>query len=157
MVPEMPRRRHHHFPHRDDRYGSYFITVCTRGRMKHLGERTASGVHLNALGERIDAYWRRIAAIHPTVTLDEYVVMPNHMHGILHLGVGGPSQTLGMIINQFKGAASKMAAREFAIPAGVLWQRDFHEHVIRGDASINRIRDYIAAHRIVRSHVIGVV
>lgn len=104
------------------------------------------------------------------VSLDEYVIMPNHIHGILVLRerVGatrrrcrailparvaptdlrhhGPIPgTLGAIIGQFKSAATKRVNVLRGAPHTPLWQRNFHEHIIRGDKDLTRIRDYIAS------------
>lgn len=134
----------------DYRRHRYFITLCTLGRAPRFGERAHGLVRLNALGHAVDEAWRKIAVVHPTVALDEYVVMPEHLHGIVDLGMRGDSKPLGMILNQFKGAVSKIAAGQFNIAAGTLWQRDFYERHMPLDA-MDDVRRYIANHRVPRA------
>ncbi len=99
---------------------------------------------------------------------DEYVVMPNHFHGILRIthavrvafgdargvardGVQGvcdtplrsPSQTLGAIIRGFKSAVTGMGKNLIIVPDGKIWQRNYYEHVIRDANDLERIREYI--------------
>lgn len=134
----------------DYRRHRYFITLCTLGRAPHFGSRVQGLVRLNALGDAVDAAWKKIAVIHPTVALDAYVVMPEHLHGIVDLGMQGDSKPLGMILNQFKGAVSKIAARQCGIAAGTLWQRDFYERHMPMDA-MDDVRRYIDGHRVPRT------
>ena len=117
---------------------------------------------LSALGEIVADEWEKTPQIRPYVVLDTWVVMPNHMHGILIIedcpGTVGacrrhaPTQrvfakpipdSLPTIINQFKGTVTR---RIRALPGGYegnVWQRNFHEHVIRGGEELQRLRKYI--------------
>src|SRR5262245_43829585 len=65
------------------RAGLYFITVCTRNRECFFGEVKNGEVHLSAIGDIVAEEWKKTATIRPNVALDEWVVMPNHLHGIL--------------------------------------------------------------------------
>ena len=123
--------------------GAYFVTICTHRRRCVLGKIANSTVRLNALGRLADGCWTAIPNHFPEVQLDEFVVMPNHIHGILWLreqrAESYPRQgpPLPTIIGSFKAAAARQA--------GVtLWQRNYFEHVIRSEKTLNRIRQYIA-------------
>jgi len=79
--------------------------------------------------------WREIPGHFPEVTLDAFVVMPNHVRGTIMVGAGH-ARRLPVIVGSFKAAVSKRVG----IP---VWQRNYYEHVVRGEEDLNRIRDYI--------------
>ncbi len=159
------RRRSIRLPHHD--YASaaaYFVTICTYDRIELFGEIRDAEMHLGALGRLVADEWQRTAAVRPAVTVDAFVVMPNHLHGVLVLAdfadavdpvgasrrlahAGQPSRakpgTLGAIIGQFKSRVTKQA-RGFGWEDGrPIWQRNYYEHVIRDDPELDRIRAYI--------------
>ncbi|MEX0787318.1 MAG: hypothetical protein WD040_00825, partial [Anaerolineales bacterium] len=71
--------------------GAYFVTICTQGRACVLSDIVLGEVYLRPLGEVVDECWRNIPIHFPHVTLDLHVVMPDHIHGILHfIGRGTP-------------------------------------------------------------------
>ncbi len=74
--------------------GAYFITICTHQRQCLFGEIVDAEMQLNVLGQMIHACWQRLPYYFPTLTLDAFVVMPNHVHGILVLG-NSSNTTLG--------------------------------------------------------------
>jgi REP element-mobilizing transposase RayT len=122
-------------------------------------------MRLNALGVIVHEEWFRAADVRPNVALhrDEFVIMPNHVHGIIWIvgdddvpvGVtrrvtptttppGGPaSGSVGAIIGQLKSAATKRINARRGTPGAPVWQRNYYEHVIRDEGSLNRIRQYI--------------
>ena len=63
--------------------GAYFVTICTQDRECLFGEVVAGEVVLNTYGRVVDTFWHRIPRHFPQVELDAWVVMPNHMHGII--------------------------------------------------------------------------
>ena len=77
--------------------GCYFVTICARGRLPLFGDWINGSVNLNALGRVVDVCWNEIAAHFPRVTLDLYVIMPNHVHGIVVIrdDAEGPRGTPG--------------------------------------------------------------
>ncbi len=99
--------------------GAYFITLCCRERAHLFGEIIYGSMELNQLGEIIEEEWIRTIEIRSHISLGEWVVMPNHFHGIIHIEkdleqnpehIGkfrSPSQTIGAIIRGFKGATTK--------------------------------------------------
>jgi putative transposase len=104
--------------------GAYFITICTRDRRCILGEAS----------EIVTACWSAIPQHFPQVTLDEFVIMPDHIHGIVILG--DAAAPLSAVIGAFKSAASRQIGK-------AIWQRNYWEHTIRSDKSLNQIRQYI--------------
>jgi putative transposase len=91
--------------------------------------------------------WRDLPRHYPGVSLDAFVVMPNHIHGIVFVGAGSPrpssGQTLSNIIGYFKYQSTKRINELRNSPGAPFWQRNFFEHVIRDDDSLNRVREYI--------------
>jgi putative transposase len=139
--------------------GYYFVTICTHDRLALFGEIQDVSVVLNDGGKIADACWRAITDHFPNVVLDEYVIMPNHVHGILiienHVGVQNfePLQiktnryqhviprSIGSIIRCFKIGVTKWFRQNTDVYR--VWQRNFYEHIIRNDEACNRIRQYI--------------
>jgi putative transposase len=140
------------------RPGAYFVTICTFQRFCLFGEITADTVRLTALGNAVENTWRAIPGHNPHVELDSFVVMPNHVHGILCIreyvgakhasplpvGYGGSSRgSLSAIIQGLKSSVSRGAHRQGSITHRPIWQRGFHDRVIRDEAELERIRSYI--------------
>jgi len=111
---------------------------------------------LNDAGFIAEKCWNEIPAHFPHIELDEFVIMPNHVHGILSItaAVGaknvsplpsqqmhGPSKTIGSVIRGFKIGVTKWMRQN--TPVYSVWQRNYYEHIIRDDASLNLIRQYI--------------
>jgi len=144
--------------------GGYFLTLCTCERVCLFGNVVDGAMRVNTFGEIVRQEWWRTAWIRPGVSLypDEFVVMPNHLHGIIWilaspktavptrrrgdpLGRPGPhSGSIGAIVGQFKSQASKRINEHRGMPGAAVWQRNYYEHIIRGGESLNRIRRYIA-------------
>jgi REP element-mobilizing transposase RayT len=134
--------------------GGYFITVCTKDREHLLGEVRDGGMVENGYGKIVRECWNHVPKHYSNVELDEFVVMPNHVHGIMFImdnPVGtrhaSPLQAkrnhLGDVIGSFKSAAAKRINEMRKTPGVVVWQRGFYDHIIRDDKSLKRIRDYI--------------
>ena len=138
--------------------GAYFVTLCTRRRAHHLGEVTHGRVNLTCRGEVVQEEWLRSPRIRPTVQLDSFVIMPNHLHGIVFLegqtalgsGRGTRSKclyracgSLGSLIAGFKQAVTLRIAKMEGSHRPRLWQRNYYEHVIRTKAELAAVRRYI--------------
>jgi putative transposase len=151
--------------------GAYFITVVTWQRECLFGEIAGGEMRLNESGQIVRDEWLKKTKIRPNVEIheDEFVVMPNHVHGIIWIVGGNPdvgatgvgatwqvaptirqnqtliSGSLGAIIGQFKTASAKRinALRQRrGIP---VCQRNYYEHIIRNDHELNNIWNYIDA------------
>jgi len=134
--------------------GAYFVTITIQNRLCLLGEVRAGVMVLSPAGRLVSDGWEALPTQFAGVTLDAFVVMPNHLHGILILGGekgimldNGP--TLGDVICGFKSSvtiAYGCRVRNLGWPPyrRRLWQRNYYEHVIRSRASLERVRRYIA-------------
>ena len=135
--------------------GAYFITIMTKKRECFWGEINSGKMILNDLGKIIQHYWDEIPQHFPFIKLDEMIVMPNHIHGILMIetpkldvstinNTNNQKQwkpgTIGVVINQFKRICT-INSRKINPDFG--WQSRFHDHIIRNKNELNRIRKYI--------------
>ena len=127
--------------------GAYFITICTENRRNLLGQIVGGGaldapqIRLSAAGEIVEKYilsGNRAA----NVTVDKFVIMPNHIHMILIIN-GGPSKApapTNAAIPHFVSTFKRFVNREVGKN---IFQRSYHDHVIRGDADYLQIWQYI--------------
>jgi len=138
------------------RAGAYFITICTQNRECLFGDIVDGKMVLNPAGDMIQTVWDEIPFHYPGIEIDEFAVMPNHVHGIIVIvaptGNTG-SLSLGDIMHRFKTMTTKRYAdgvkqsgwRRFS---GKLWQRNYWEHIVRNDMELGRIREYICTNPI---------
>lgn len=133
--------------------GAYFVTVCTKDRECLFGEVVNGEIALNEAGKMVKTAWEALPRRFPTTSVDMHVIMPNHFHGIIIVGVQfiasqlwpqgviNHAPTLGNIVRVFKAITTRRIRtrnnREFA------WQRNYHEHIIRNEAELHCIRQYI--------------
>ena len=160
-------RRHHDRHHRrsirlkDYDYsqaGYYFVTICAQDRASLFGKIIDGEMRLNRLGCIVNDCWRWLSRQYPYVKLGAWVVMPNHLHGIVVITdgnvCGGGSRTaptpgvprrkgLGRLIGAFKTVSAKEINKIINSPGKRIWQRSFHDHIIRNDTELHRIREYI--------------
>lgn len=141
---ERPVRKKNRLPSYDyTQAGYYFVTVCTVGRrwLLRRGAQCAPGFpSLTKEGDEVEWAIMEISAHYPNVHVDKYVIMPNHIHFILVIAPeGGRPQvapTVSRVIQQFKGAVTKRLGRS-------IWQKSFHDHIIRNQSDYLRIHEYI--------------
>jgi REP element-mobilizing transposase RayT len=137
--------------------GAYFVTICTRDRLPLFGDIVQGIMRLSDYGRIVSQEWEISATIRQEITLDAFVIMPNHIHGIIFINesnVGatggspirsGPRQgSLGSFLSGFKSATTKRINDLRQTPGGLVWQRNYYEHVIRDQGSLQRIREYVA-------------
>ena len=137
--------------------GAYYVTIDVQNRVCLFGEIVNCEMILNEAGKMVNEQWDALLERFPNIEFDVYQVMPNHFHGIIvvtenvdtqNVVVQNKKPTLGDIIGAFKS----ITTHEYIL--GVdnknwpqfykrLWQRNYYEHVIRDEADLNRIRDYI--------------
>jgi putative transposase len=135
--------------------GAYFVTICSRERECLFGQITDGAVVWTPFGEGVVATWEAMPTRFPTVDLDAWVLMPNHLHGILVLNdptanvtaantAPLPSQRpfLGGVIAWFKYLSTKEINRLRGTPGQRVWQRNYHEHIIRNERSLEELRNY---------------
>jgi putative transposase len=135
--------------------GAYFVTVCTHNRECLFGKMINGIMMLTDPGKIVTACWNDMPSHYPQVELDAFVVMPNHIHGINILrhpddvGAGlKPAPTLirhGLteIVRAFKTFSARRVNVARNAPGTPLWQRNYYEHVIRGENDLNAVREYI--------------
>jgi REP-associated tyrosine transposase len=137
--------------------GGYFITIVTHQRSCLFGEILDEEMHLNDLGTIANECWRAVPEHFLNVELGAYVIMPNHVHGIIvindNAGRGtiyrAPTEqfqkpivdSIPTIVRTFKAAVTRRLGREFNITN--IWQRNYYEHVIRDEKEWDRIHQYI--------------
>jgi putative transposase len=152
---ELPQRKSMHL--RDYDYanpGYYFVTICTRDKRCLFGDVVADEMILNEVGLIVDACWRAIPDHFAMVVLDQHVAMPNHVHGIVGLGDivrarhASPLRddrcvSLGDVIGSFKSAVTRQLRLLPGMAGASIWQRNYYDHVIRSEASLHAIREYI--------------
>jgi len=139
--------------------GAYFVTIVCQGRELLFGDVVDGAMVLSPYGEIARDEWRRSAAMRAELELDAFVVMPNHVHGIVKIasleeagadvGAHGraplhrPPRSLGSFIAGFKAATTKRINAARQTPGQPVWQRNYYERIIRDEEELNRIRQYI--------------
>lgn len=173
--PEIHHRHSIRLPEYDySNFGIYFVTICTYQREHVFGEILNGKMILNNVGKIAEQYWLDIPKHYPKVVLDEFVVMPNHVHGLINIfDVGDDVQTagaqmaagaqdlvplrrtlqlqnkfqkiiprsLGAIVRGYKIGVTKWCRNNNIIYA--VWQRNYHERIVRTDRELNNVRQYI--------------
>ncbi|HYU24889.1 MAG TPA: transposase [Thermoanaerobaculia bacterium] len=135
------------------RGASYFVTICAFQQRCTFGQVEGEATILSALGRIVDEEWKRTPLVRPGVQLDEWIVMPNHVHGIVYIpdvkrdfvaprGFVRPRKSLASLIAGYKSGVTHRAKVELSWTPPV-WQRNYFEHIIRGEADLERARRYI--------------
>lgn len=146
--------------------GAYFITITTQDRECLFGNIIQGEMILSVQGQMIEKVWSEMSIHYPGIETDRFVVMPNHIHGIIILNVGVspcarpnnreeeqiqepiPTMSLPDVIQRFKSLTTAryregVLLHQWEPFKGRLWQRNYYEHVIRDEESLNKIREYI--------------
>ena len=148
---ELPRRKQNRLRnHNYSQNGIYFITICVKDRHNMLGEITVgdaplhvSNCLLSNYGEFVDAQIQKISTIYPHVSVENYVVMPNHIHMLLVLKSGtrrGASPTKACI-PQIVQTLKSITTKQFGF---AMWQCSYHDHIVRNEAEYLKIWQYIS-------------
>ena len=140
------------------RAGVYFVTLCTHHHEFLFGDIEKGRMVLNPCGGIVLEKWRWLDTRYEYIVLDEFIIMPNHFHGIIMIagrggGCKGGSRTapttdynhkpLGRLIGAFKTVSTKQINELNHTPGVKLWQRNYWEHIIRDETELHRIREYI--------------
>jgi REP element-mobilizing transposase RayT len=156
--------------------GAYFVTICAQERENQFGQIKNGEMELNEAGKMVENWWMDISKRFEGVERDEFILMPNHFHGIVVLvgadrrvcpdGLDGPGKLektadkrdlkpgghigppLQKILQWFKTMTTNeylknVKNHDWPPFPGRLWQRNYYEHVIRNENSLNKIREYI--------------
>lgn len=133
---------------------AYFVTVCTHEKQCLLSDVDGQFVGLSKRGELVRSAWLCLPDKFPALALDEYILMPNHLHAILCLvgaGLARPSSevkaanhySLIDVMRVFKSVSTIQVNREFKTPGAPLWQRSYFDHIIRDAEDLRNHRKYI--------------
>jgi REP element-mobilizing transposase RayT len=149
---QLRRRRTSRYPGYDyASSGAYFVTVVAQDRTCLFGAVTGDVMHPNDAGCAVLRCWQELPGRFPSVNLDEFVVMPNHVHGIIWLteisalhdqGAASSAPTLGRVMRAFK-SMSAIEVNRLMGRRGRLWQRGYYERVVRSDGELRDVRNYI--------------
>jgi REP element-mobilizing transposase RayT len=147
--------------------GAYFVTICTHNRQPYFGtievpggDWDAASLQPTSLGEKAAEYWAAIPQFAPFVQLDAFILMPDHLHGVLLFDkdeaneetrsiaslrsyenrFGPQSRNLASVLRGFKSAVT-MFARHHQLE--FQWQARFHDRVVRSEIELEKIRPYI--------------
>ncbi len=150
--------------------GSFYVTIRVHDGEKLFGYMLDKSLHLNDAGRMINKWWLNTQSKYKSILLDKYVIMPNHIHGVINMlgpsktdlskfnielqgeHIGSPLQlpnpSLSRIIQWFKTMTTndyinQVKINEWKRFEGKLWQRNYYEHIIRNEQELYRIRKYI--------------
>jgi REP element-mobilizing transposase RayT len=131
--------------------GAYFVTICTHERAHVFGEIQNNEMILNENGNICMNVWDEIREYSDNVETDEFIVMPNHVHGIIWItGAINPKGAinraptimgLGEIVRSYKARVTRQI-RSAGSTYGV-WQRNYHERIIRNEHELDAVQQYI--------------
>jgi putative transposase len=150
--PILPQRKHNRLDGYDySLAGAYFVTVCTHERICIFGRINAGEMQLNRFGIIVEEEWLRTGEMRPNVILDQFVIMPNHIHGIIvidyprlgHREASDTKQSLERIVAGFKAACTRRfneLGQDNTLP---VWQKSFHDEIIRDEKHLGNVREYI--------------
>lgn len=130
--------------------GLYFVTICTYDREPVLGNLAIGENRLSSAGEVVQAAWEQLPDHFPGLELDAFVIMPNHIHGIVMLGgdsdvpTGGDSPSLPRVMRAFKSTSGIAGNTALGRRDRPFWQRSYHDRIVRNDRELALIRTYIA-------------
>ena len=164
--PEKHHRRSIRIKNYDySKNGYYFITICSKDRECIFGNLNVGAllacaqnmIELSNAGKILDKHWNNIPNQFENVILDEYIIMPNHIHGIIIIdkdrahdkdrAQASSAPTIGKIMRSFKSKSAMeylkhIQNNDFNLSRKI-WQRNYYEHIIRDDNELEKIREYI--------------
>ena len=145
---ELPNRKPNRLTEYDySQPGAYFITICTHNKQMLFWENVGASIarpekpQLSFYGNVVQEAILNIPKIYPTISVDNYVVMPNHIHLLLQIhtddrGRAMLAPTISKVVQQMKGYITKQLGVS-------VWQKLFHDHVVRGEKDYLEIWNYI--------------
>jgi hypothetical protein len=154
-------------PQYDYREGAFFVTMCTWRRRCLFGKIRAERVLLSSIGEIAKQEWLRSKTLRKQISLDAWVIMPNHLHAVVWHRMGGPplasetdvgahcsaplhrpSRSLGSFVAGFKGSVVRRVHQLDGMASVRVWQRGNYDRVIRSEEELNRTRRYVLENRL---------
>ena len=160
--PIRPSRRSIRLPNVDySQGGTYFLTICSFDKTNIFGEVRNNIVHLNPIGEIVRDLWLAIPTHFPTIRLHAFILMPNHLHGIVAIeewarhavplqiarnveGFQNPvSASIPTMVRSFKSAVTKHVRSHMNIPSIQVWQSNYFERILRNGTELRHATRYI--------------
>ena len=134
--------------------GFYFVTLCVQNKELKMGTLNQHDINLNRIGYIVKECWEWLEEQYSYVRLDEYIIMPDHLHGIINIldtncwGGSGAAlyneiKPLGSLIGAFKTVSTKRINQFILTPGKRFWQRNYYDRVIRDDKDLDEIRYYV--------------
>jgi putative transposase len=145
--------------------GAYFVTLVAKDRQTLFGATSEDRIHLSAFGKIVKEEWIHSIVMRKELRLDKFVVMPDHLHSVVFVDDLSPAKqvtsieavgahgrapqhrkprTLGALVAAFKAVSTRKARALAGDPELLIWQRNYHDRVIRNQIELDRIREYIA-------------
>jgi len=141
--------------------GLYFVTICTKDKICFMSEIKNDKIYLTEIGKIVFEEWLNNSELRKNVFLDDFIIMPNHIHGIIgiedndfdkrrdtprHVSTNRefgylPAKSLSSIINHFTGAVKRKCIKR---NLDFYWQSNYYEHIIRDQDDLSRIKEYIS-------------
>jgi putative transposase len=129
--------------------GAYFVTICVKNMQCRLGEICKGNMVLNEIGEIVKKQWNWLFKQYCYTQIDEFTVMPNHLHGIIHIVGNGRDSSLQVskvksipeLVGAFKTTSSKTI--HLVGHSDFRWQKSYYERVVRDEKELHLIREYI--------------
>ena len=165
-MDKLPQRKSNRLKNYDySQTGYYFVTICTFGRKNILGNINVGNCALTVpsiIGEKVIECWNNISRLNDNINIDSFCLMPNHLHGIIVLNnrveniknnkVYGfevkeekGHRSLHGVIRDFKSVTTRHYNKLVDEPLkNTLWQKSFHDHIIRNEQELQNIREYIS-------------
>ena len=156
--PQYRRRRSIRLPHYDySQSGFYFVTICTHQKQCLFGDLVDGKMLLNQIGKMVREEWLKSSQIRQEIELDEWVIMPNHLHGIVVIqnnnSINKKGASLAPLQRKPKSLSSFVAGFKSSVTRRIkifctqsnprIWQRNYYESIIRNERHLNQIRQYI--------------
>lgn len=137
--------------------GAYFVTIITQDRAPVMGKIVDGVMLLSPLGQIVEACWKRLPSHFARVTLDAFVVMPDHFHGLLILEAaevstaahadgkirGTRPESLAAVVQNFKAVSTRRVNRTRGSAGSPFWQRNYYERIVAHTIAFQRVRRYI--------------
>ncbi|HYL82626.1 MAG TPA: transposase, partial [Candidatus Angelobacter sp.] len=156
-LSELPNRKSLRMRGYDySRAGAYFVTICSHHHHCTLGSVVGGHTPLTSIGKIVLEVWNALPERFPGLILDEFAIMPNHLHGVLGFvgaGLAPPVSTsspplslhysLADVVGAFKSISTIRVNRGLGQKGKPLWQRGYYEHIIRSGEDLKNIQRYI--------------
>ena len=142
--PDIHHRRSIRIPGYDySQPGAYFVTICIWQRECLLGEIQEGNILLNRYGEVVNFNSFNLSRVYPHIELDDFIIMPNHIHGIIIIKEPKKNPSLSEIVRCFKIFSARRINQLRSVSEIPVWQRGYYENIIHNETTFSQIQQYI--------------